>query len=160
MGIVGIAFIGGDILRQRKERINKLFTNIFKYLIRPQEKNQLAATTYYVAGCFLSILLFSKIIASLSVLFLALGDSAAKISGKTFGRRKIGNKSLAGSIAIFLICFISAIGIFKLNHYPHPFVLAIAGAGLATVAEFFPKIDNLTIPLFAGAAMSVVESIL
>ena len=95
LGIIAIFFVAGDLLRLANSKINNLAQRIFKSLMRVDERNRVAGTTYYVIGCWLSILIFSKLIACVSILFLILGDGAAKLVGKKFGRIIIyGNKTL------------------------------------------------------------------
>jgi len=155
LGIIAIFFVAGDLLRLANSKINNLAQRIFKLLMRVDERNRVAGTTYYVIGCWLSILIFSKLIACVSILFLILGDGAAKLVGKKFGRIVIyGNKTLEGTLTSFLVSLAIALFLCKLAGYPHFFLGSLIGAGAATLAELIPRADNLSIPLFGGIGLT------
>ena len=59
-------------------------------------------STYFIFSAILTILLFPKSIAIVSLLILILSDTAAAIIGKWIGRIRIFGKTLEGSMA-FLI---------------------------------------------------------
>ena len=74
--------------------------------------------------------------------------------GKAWGRIKlIGDKSLEGSAACFIVC--AVISVFWIDP-----VVGLTGAFVATLAELLPlRIDdNLTVPLISGAVMQVMVS--
>ena len=155
LGIIAIFFVAGDLLRLANSKISNLAQRIFKPLMRVDERNRIAGTTYYVIGCWLSILIFSKLVVCVSILFLILGDGAAKLVGKKFGRIVIyGNKTLEGTLTNFLVSLAIALFLCKLARYPHFFLGSLIGAGAATLAELIPRADNLAIPLFGGIGLT------
>ena len=99
-----------------------------------------------------------------SVLAWGLGDAAAALVGKRFGKRFItgkmveGRKSLEGSLAMFLVSFVSVLlvliarGSIKWHGY-----IPIAGltAGVCALVELYTKggMDTLTCPLAAAAVL-------
>merc|ERR1712228_250099 len=100
-------------------------------------------------------------IAMASILFLVLGDMSAAIIGVSFGGETVsmklgrhGKKSMEGSTAMFLVCFLVGSTIFApvhLREYPVFF-----GALAATLTELYEPLrlnDNLTIPVFSSLAM-------
>lgn len=96
-------------------------------------------------GIFLSFLLFGKESAMVSVVVLAVGDAFASMVGIKYGKRRIGNKSLEGSLAFFLSSFLALC--FFLGFYKS-FLVAL----FSSLAEAFSfKLDdNFTVPLTAG----------
>jgi len=89
---------------------------------------------------------------------LAYGDAAASLVGQKFGRHTysiFGKKSIEGSIAMFIVCFVGLSVSFLFFSYFYtlpavPFVLsALVVAGLATALEAItPKgLDNIVVPL-------------
>ncbi|HDS44500.1 MAG TPA: hypothetical protein ENN68_00085 [Methanomicrobia archaeon] len=128
--------------------------------LREREHQCIPAYVFFVTGAFLSILIFEKTIAITAILMLALGDTASALTGvlidaepRWHERRR---KRLEVMLVMFVTCFI--IGWLMLCSIP----LAALGALGATVADGLPLSirgyhldDNLTIPLFAGALMSV-----
>ncbi len=124
---------------------------------RPEaiEKSPASGALFFFIGSLFSLLLFSSNInvVCASILILAIGDSVSTLIGKKFGRSKIfynPAKSLEGSISGFVFAFLGAATQINL---PTAFIGALAGM----LVESLPvKInDNLTVPVFAGLAMSL-----
>ncbi|MDE0299800.1 MAG: SEC59/DGK1/VTE5 family protein [Candidatus Poribacteria bacterium] len=150
---VGILVIGAlvmELLKAVWPSFSVVFYRVFTPMLRTHERNgAITGATYFLVGAFLPILLFPKILAIVCILFMILGDMAAALIGKKWGRTKLfPRKSLEGSLACFLVCVL--IAIVKLNP-----AVAIIGALAATVVEVLPiKLDdNLTMPLLSGLAM-------
>ncbi len=133
----------------------QLFFHYLKPLLRPHEqKGAITGATYYIVSTLLCVLIFDKPIAIVCIIFIALGDTAAALVGSKWGRTKlIGNKSLEGSAACFIIC--TAITLFWRN--PNP-IVGLTGAFVATLVELLPlRInDNLTMPLISGTVMQIM----
>lgn len=98
-----------------------------------------------------------------SILFLVLGDMSAAMIGVSFGGETVslklgrsGKKSMEGSVAMFLVCFLAGCAVFfhvRLREYA-----VFMGALAATVTELYEPFclnDNLTIPLFSSLAMQL-----
>jgi len=151
LGAVAVFFLLGDLFRQFIPRVNRLAHKIFKGIIREEEKRKIASTTYYVVGCWVAILTFPRLIASIAVLLLVVGDTSAKIIRQARGRY-FTLEAISGN---FIICFLVAWFIFKVAEIPNPIVLSFLGALGASAAEMIPKIDNLAIPIVSGALMTI-----
>ena len=147
--LTGIA-IAVELMKWISPRFGNLFSQIFAPMLRRHErKGAITGATYYIISTFLCILFFGKTLAIVCIFFMVLGDLAAALIGKMWGRTKLlGTKSLEGSAACFVVCAI--IALVKL----HP-VIGIIGALVATIVEMlpFPIDDNLTVPLVSGAVM-------
>ena len=130
-----------------------VFYQVFTPLLRSHERNgAITGATYYLIGVFLPILVFPKILAIVCIFFMILGDMAAALIGKKWGRTKLfSQKSLEGSLACFLVCIL--IALVKFNP-----AVAIIGALVATMVEVLPSKldDNLTMPVLSGLAMYLV----
>lgn len=151
LGAVALFFLLGDLFRQFIPRVNRLTEKIFKGIIRQEEKRKMASTTYYVIGCWIAILIFPRLIASIAVLLLVVGDTSAKIIRQAKGRY-FTLEAISGN---FIICFLLAWLIFRVAEIPNAIVLSSLGALGASAAEMIPKIDNLAIPILSGALMSI-----
>lgn len=149
---VGIAVIV-ELLKWVSESFRELFFRFFEFILRRHErKGAITGATYYIISTFLCIVIFDKHIAIVSIFFIVLGDTAAALVGKAWGRIKlIGHKSLEGSAACFIVC--AVISVFWIDP-----VIGITGAFVATLAELLPlRIDdNLTVPLISGTVMQLM----
>jgi dolichol kinase len=104
------------------------------------------------------LLLFGREIGGMAALFLALGDPAAELAGRRWGRKGSG-KTLAGSLACLVVCLaVAAAGSLLIHLAP---VIGVAGAVAATVAERWPPPpgDNAWMPLFSAVVMAVAGEI-
>ena len=150
----GIAVIV-EFLKWLDESFRNLFFRFFEFILRRHErKGAITGATYYIISTFLCIVIFDKHIAIVSIFFIVLGDTAAALVGKAWGRIKlIGDKSLEGSAACFIVC--AVISLFWIDP-----VVGLTGAFVATLAELLPLRldDNLTVPLISGAVMQIMVS--
>lgn len=98
-----------DVTRLRSKSFNKMYLKYVGFLMREKEINEINGVVWYLAGLIFVFLLFPKDICLLAVLLLSWADTAASTFGRAFGylTPKIGNKSLAGSLAAFATGMIS-----------------------------------------------------
>lgn len=102
-------------------------------------------------GAMTALLLYPEPAASIAIYALAFGDSVASLVGKQFGRIRIpstGGKTLAGSIACFIVVFFISYRI--TGRSGDSLVVAL----VATVFELYPgkDLDNIIMPLATGFA--------
>jgi len=146
-----LSFLSVDLLRHYHSGMAFLFQKyFFGKVLREQEKETLMGSTYFLFSSLLTILLFPKSIAIVSLLILILSDTSAALVGKGIGKISIFGKTLEGSLAFFF-CSLLIVWLYpNLNR----FWGGIAALG-ATLIEILPirVDDNLTIPLVAGAIM-------
>jgi dolichol kinase len=101
------------------------------------------------------------------ILPMAYGDASAALIGEKYGKRRyrvFAKKSLEGSIAMFLVSFLSLAGslVFFSLLYPLPLLgsilAALAVALVAVLAETFSPLglDNLTVPLLGALTFFVL----
>ena len=149
-----LALLSVDLLRHLHPGVASLFRKyFFGRVLREEEKPTFMGATYFIFSTLLTILLFPKPIAIVSILILIVSDTAAALVGKGIGRVKIFGKTLEGSAA-FLITSLAIVWI-----YPRLDRISGSLAALgATLIEVLPiKLnDNLSIPLVAGAIMFFV----
>jgi len=99
-----------------------------------------------------------------SVLAWGLGDAAAALVGKRFGRHYIegrwveGRKSLEGTLAMFAVSFAAVMAVLLVwaPVYWHGYVpIAAATAGVAALVELYTRngMDTITCPLAAAATL-------
>jgi dolichol kinase len=139
-----------DFLRLRDHEFNSWFMGIFSEFIRRTETNKFNGSTFLCLAFFIVVFCFSRNVAITAMFFLSLGDAAAELGGKNFGRLKIYGKSLEGTIAFFLVAFLIAYVLFE------NWQIAVIGALTGALVELFSfdLDDNLTVPIGSALALS------
>jgi len=125
--------------------------SLFLKFERHNVKNPFEGAFYFYAGCAFSFILFPLDIASASSIILAVGDSFSAIIGRLFGKHRIGQRTVEGTLAFVLTAFLASV------FFVNPF-MALSGAIIGSLVELTSKInDNLTIPLVSGVFMLLVS---
>jgi glycerol-3-phosphate acyltransferase PlsY len=150
-----------ELVRLFYPRFNNWIYGCLRPALKEEEKFKLTGTTYLLVAALFVFAFFEKEIAAISLLFLSVGDLVAVVIGEKYGRIRVFNKSVEGSIACFISC--SAIGlIFYIFKFADSIVVIFAGATAATLIELFPVPvnDNLTIPVASAVMMFLTEKLL
>lgn len=147
-----------DLMKNSIEPIAEWYHRTFDGMLREHEREKkrihFNGATYITLSALLLVLLFPKIIAVTAFALVAVSDTIAALVGKKFGRHKIGDKSIEGSLA-FLASALLIIAVVP-NLHPAAGVLMAVTATLTEAVS--PKVngfkidDNLTIPLVSAAA--------
>ncbi|MCK5333792.1 MAG: phosphatase PAP2 family protein [Candidatus Aenigmarchaeota archaeon] len=119
----------------------------------------LRGPVFFIIGALLASLFFSKEVAFVSVLMLAVGDSASTLIGRPLGSRKhLHNpcKTIEGTIAGSFAAYIAAAFFVPLN-------MAVIGALAFGIVESFDFRgrhiyfdDNIIVPLAVGLVISLI----
>ena len=149
-----------DLMRLKVPAVNRFIFTKFRSFIRTNEEHKLTGTAPYILGIGSTLYLYRTDLATLAICFLAFGDVAATAIGERYGKTKIGNKSLEGSIA-FVIAAVAAGFLLSLAGISVVYWLILAGAVIAAGVELLPLPvnDNLVIPLVSGGAMALIARI-
>ncbi|WP_233186306.1 glycerol-3-phosphate acyltransferase [Thermotoga sp. KOL6] len=155
--VVFSVFFLADVVRLLSKRIHRFFHEELEFKIyRKDERKQISSISLFLLGVILSFLLFDKHIAFTAGCFLAFGDMAAKIIGASFGKRKLFDKTVEGTmvglvIDLFIAYAISLSGLLDLSS-------ALIGGLTATVCEILPLSidDNVSVPLCSSLVMSLL----
>ena len=148
-----------ELFRNNNKKIDYLFNHWFGSMLRKKEsKGALTGATWLLFGWTITTYCYEMNMAASALMFLAIGDSFAAIVGKLYPAGRIGDKTLSGSLAGFIVSF--TIVILVINTLP-PIVI-FCGAFAAMFIELLPlKVDdNLTIPIFSGMTMVLVEKVI
>jgi len=156
--VVTFILLAFELIRFKAPAINRWFFSCFKPLLREEEASRLTGASYMLIASLIAFLVFQRDIAVLALSFLAVGDPLATIVGKRIGKRKLLGKTLEGDLA----CFISCVAIGLVFYYAGlniPLLTILLGSIGATIVEAIPLPinDNLTMPLFAGLVMTVMQ---
>ncbi len=151
LSVLTFLFILFETARLRGWSLWKLVSSVWGPLIRPQEAERYSGASYILVAAILTIVLFDKPIAVCALAFIIIGDTAAAMVGRKWGRHRFRNKSFEGSAAFLLSSLIPAI---VLSH-SIPLWIGIIGAFTATVTEALSgKLDdNMSVPLISGLVM-------
>jgi len=132
-----------------------VISSITRHATTPEEQYEFrAAPIFYAFGILLTLLLFPRPASYAAIVIFALGDSAASVFGKMFGRTTLAfnkGKTLEGSVIGFLFAFAAAL------FFVNPFIAA-SGAAVAMLIETLPLPvnDNLVLPLVTGALLTLL----
>lgn len=144
-----------DVVRLNQPRIRTFFFIFFGRLVRDHERHNLLGATYLLLSSLICVHAFPKPIAVAALAFLIVGDSAAALVGRAFGRVRIFDKSLEGSLACLVACLAIGALIPELG-----WTRTLLGALTATLIELIPVPldDNLRIPLASGFVMAMTPA--
>jgi dolichol kinase len=160
--------IGIDIIRLKKLPLHGFLNQLLGPILREHESKDFAGSSYILSASFLAILLFDKRVALAAISFIILGDIAAALIGRRFGKTKIrwslahnslnwnNRKSVEGSLSCLFMCLLVALLVPLL-----PLWVGIIGALVATVVEgiTLPINDNFSVPLLSGLFMQLLLQI-
>jgi len=154
LGLASVLWIIIDLGRTRNIWLSKIFRKFFNGMLRTHELDgKLTGASYVMIGSFITIALFPPKIAVLALLYASFGDSFAALIGKKFGKIRIWNKTIEGSMAGLVACILVSFFIPEVSR-----IVKYSGAVAAMLIELLPiKIDdNLRIPFFSGLIMIIV----
>lgn len=156
LGAITAIFVTWEIVRLISPSINRWMVSHLRVILKREEKFRPTGSTYLLLASLIVFLLFKKYVAIASLLFLSIGDLMATVIGERFGKRRVFNKSLEGSLACLASCLL--IGIVMTMVGPVMVLpVVIVGAVAATMVELLPipTDDNLTIPIFSAGIMTL-----
>jgi dolichol kinase len=142
-----------DWTRLRYRGPRYLFLRYTRRMLRHHERRRFAGATYMALAYATAVLLFPRPIAVMAMLFNGLGDAAAALVGKRWGRRRTAwGKSWEGFGAGLAVNLAVAAAVSTLAPEV-PFAAAGAGALAAATLEFLdlPVDDNVRVTLGGGA---------
>lgn len=138
-----------DICRFRKWEIQRFWTPITDYIVRPKEAAKFTGATHILFSGFVCLLLFDLPAAAFGMSTIILGDTAAALVGRKWGRHKYNHadRSWEGSLSFLAASLLAAFVIPGL-----PLWIGVVGSVIATLVEAFSNQidDNLSVPLVVG----------
>ena len=151
-------FILADYFRTKSKLIKKLFILFFDKMLREHElKGQFTGATWVMISASVTILVFPKYIAIISLIFMSIGDTFAALIGRKFGKLKIYDKSFEGFLGGLVACLVAAY-----CYDPLPFYISGFGALAAMLFETLPLPldDNFRIPIGSAIIMTILLGVL
>ena len=149
-----------ELIRSQVKTVNRICVKLMQPIMRKTEVSGISGMPFYLLGCFVSIYFFTKNVAILSILFLAVGDPFASFVGKKLGKFSFkfnSGKSLIGFLACFAICATITYYYLRFSQYQHNLlILSLIGGITGAMAELMSVVDdNLFIPICSGLVFSL-----
>jgi dolichol kinase len=156
-----------DISRYYFKPVSDIFYKLFGFLLRRHERDEkkknLNGATYVFISAVTVIILFPKVFVVTAFAVLIIGDIAAALIGRKFGRTQFLFKSLEGTIAFFgfsiFVVFLSP----KIEGNITEFIIGIIAVAVGAIAENASTgwaDDNLTVPVSICITMWILYSLL
>lgn len=142
-----------DVCRLLLPGVNRAFVAHFGRYLKEEEHRRVTGSGLFLFSSAMAIILFTRPVAVASLLFLSLGDLAAALAGQKWRLAKSMAKSLQGAGACFLVAYLLG-GMLVSGPAAFAGALAAALAELASGPVGFD--DNLSIPMLAGLAMTLM----
>jgi len=158
-------FVSGwalEIGRRKSEAINAFCMRLFGKTAHPHEAHRINSATWYASALVLIALVQNVPAAVVALIVLGVGDPAAAIIGRRYGRTKlVHGRTLEGTAAFATVAAVAAFAFLTIVHpeitVVSALVASILGAVAGAVTELATKRldDNLTIPLVSfGVAVA------
>jgi len=157
VGVITGIFVAWEVARFVSSRINRWSVSHLGMVLKREEQFQPTGTTLLLLASFLVFLLFDKYIAITALLFVAVGDPVAAIVGSRFGKHRLSEKTVEGSMACLASCLIVGMLMTKASA-TLTLPTVTCGAICATVTELLPipADDNFTMPLSSAVVMALI----
>jgi dolichol kinase len=148
--MITIAYVLEEVLRLKHQPM-PIITHFTLKMSRHEERSSFIIRPLYLAiGIILTLILYPSSIAYSSISIGAIGDPVAAIMGGKFGRRHIiGHKTMEGFAAGLTASFLLASVIVS------PLIAAVGSVGAMIMELVDVPDDNLTMPIVAGALMTL-----
>ncbi len=151
-----VASIAVEAARGWWPGLNRLLWRLLPTTFRAWEGRRMLGSTWFAVGMVAALLFFGRDVGGTAILFLAWGDPAAELVGRTWGQPGR-HKTLAGSLGCLGACLLAGligIGLGGLASWT-----VLTGAVVATLVERWPPPpdDNVWMPVLSGLAMALVQ---
>ncbi|MCK4409156.1 MAG: hypothetical protein KAW67_03675, partial [Candidatus Eisenbacteria sp.] len=153
IGSVTVTYVLSEVMRLLGVAV-PIFSSVTWRAMRPSEPRMVVVGPFlFGVGIFITVAFFEPAAATVGVLVLAIGDSAASLVGKTFGHTTLPynpGKTLLGSLSLF------AVGVLVAMFYVSvPWALLVGV--VASLVESLPlgPSDNLLLPLATAGVVAL-----
>lgn len=158
---LSIILVSLDMIRLKSPVFKKVVVKMMGLFMRQEELNKPTGLSFMCIGFWLLILLFDRQIAIMTLLFVMLGDPVAAYIGIKYGEDKIGDKSVQGFLACFVVCLVISLIYLYVNDFNSARLLYVSllAALFASTSELIqiPKIDdNLSMPVICGFLLTIL----
>lgn len=151
-----------EFLRVRSTRVNELMMTLFGPVAHAHERTRVNSSTWFVTGLLLIAMAFPRPACAAAVMALAVGDTAASLVGRRWGRTRLrSGRSLEGTAAFALVAGLAATlvlrGAFPMGWAQAALLGSIAGVSGALTELYSERLDdNFSIPVTVAAVLTAV----
>jgi len=154
ISMITLTYIVSELSRMLGVNIPVVSTVTWNAALKPEIYEFVTAPIFFAFGIMLALILFPAPISFASIAAFTFGDGFATIFGKTIGKHAFPynkGKKIEGTLAGFVFALLGALV------FVNP-LRAVVGAATAMIVETLPAPinDNLTMPVLAGLAMSLL----
>lgn len=151
-----------ELLRRRYRGANLRLMRVLGPIAHPHEWHRVNSATWFVTALLLLAALSPPRSAALGCAVLALGDPAAAIVGRRWGRLKIAqNRTLEGALAFVAVGTLASLAVLQVvsGASASHLLLALTAGVVGALTELYSGRvdDNLSIPVVTAAAVTLVE---
>jgi dolichol kinase/phosphoserine phosphatase len=153
IGSVTVTYLMSEVMRLLGVAV-PIFSSVTWRAMRPSEPRMIVVGPFlFGVDIFIAVAFFEPAAATVGVLVLAIGDSAASLVGKTFGRTTLPynpGKTVLGSLSLFAVGVLVAIFFVSV-----PWALLVGA--VASLVESLPlgPSDNLLLPLATAGVVAL-----
>ena len=162
-----IASLFLDYGRYFHKSLAEFISRFFGFMMRRHErdgkKKNLSGATYVLISAVVVIVIFPKIFVVTSFAVLIVGDIAAALIGRKFGRTRFLFKSLEGTLAFFFISLIVILFTPKILGNTTEFIIAVIAVAVGAIVENVSgewADDNFMIPVTISVTMWILYALL
>ena len=156
-----------DYGRYFHKRLAEVVYKIFGFLLRKHERDEkkknLNGATYVFLSAVVVIFIFPKVFAVTAFTVLIVGDIAAALIGRKFGKTKFLYKSLQGTLAFIVFSSIAIMFTPKIQNSITEYLIALIAVVVGGIAENISgewADDNFMIPLTMCITMWILYALL
>ncbi len=155
---VSLAAIATEIARSRSAAVAAFVDRWFGWMMRPEERGMgrgFTGATWVVVTATLLLLAFDARIAATAMSMALVGDAAAALAGRTWGRtRWPGSRRTVLGTGAFLLTAMLVAAFFPWFGWSARGAAALAAATVEVLP--IPVNDNLSLPFAAAAALALL----
>ncbi len=143
-----------EITRRLDPRVNRVLMRLFGPVAHPHEAYRVNSATWYTLAVLLLALFSNYTAGAVGLAVLGLGDPAAAVIGRRYGRvHLVAGRTLEGTMAFIAFGFLAGAAVLRLWHPDVGLHVALAAATCGAAAELLARRvdDNLAVPLAAAA---------
>lgn len=155
-----------EIARRVSDRWNRALMKFFAPIAHPHERFRVNSSTWFATALSLLALTFEPVVAGSAIMVLGVGDPAAALVGRRFGRVELVNsRTLEGTLTFVAVSFLVVLAVLYMWHgelsLGRKIAVAAAGAVAGALTELFCRRidDNFAIPVVAGAFVWAVVAV-